>query len=430
MPDKTTPWTPDDGFWNEAWADMEQRLDRKRRRPVLLPWLIGLALLLGGGALVWQLADNGQADPVPLVNTTDDDRTEPAPDAAADATTRTAEASPESSAGLLPPRMQQQPPESAPSYPTHREVGAPVNRAGTQPTVAQGEGQPDVPEEGVSPAPPPPNSAVPAAGLSTIVQTIPGAYFDLLGPALALPEVIPPLSVAGEDQITPVTQTALYSLSVGTTGYVSSLKPGAYLQLSRRFGAGTWFFPLALRYDYSRRRIKVGGEESLAEAFNAPNMDLDPTIRQSLNMRLDDNRNLVDMHTAELRAGLGRQLGERITVTAGGGLGYLLTGSGPLIVNPGNGNYYALQVEERRLGDLTNLAGYQPSVGSSQNFGGEPINSEVNRLFMNGWLSADYHLASRFYLTLGLTHHFTTLYQTDALNIESTRLDVGATYRF
>ena len=64
MPDNQThDWTADEDFWDDAWADMNARLDQTDRRPARWPWLLLAAVLTGGLFLVSHYATSGATTP-------------------------------------------------------------------------------------------------------------------------------------------------------------------------------------------------------------------------------------------------------------------------------------------------------------------------------------------------------------------------------
>ncbi|PPK86092.1 hypothetical protein CLV84_3009 [Neolewinella xylanilytica] len=424
MPDNKTDWTPDEAFWNEAWADMEDRLGRKRRRRlVLFPWLLGLALLLGGGALVlrnWNGPDpssqaTGQlplpSDPAPA--------TEHPPVAAKAPASYSGEASAETVRRRPDPVTRNDYPRESPVRPSAST--APERLTGK--AVRESLLPPDAP---TAPAPRSPESFASEATPTVSVALVPLADFELGSPAPELPDI----NLANEKAppLTPAQPGGRYALAVGTTGYVGSFLPGGYLQFGRRFGKGAWFFPVAMRYDYGRRTLSVGEDRDLAEALNLVTADVDPQLSWALQSSLgENNRNVVVTHSVELRGGIGRRFGSRFTLSAGGAIAYLLGGNGPRITNLGNGNYYALRVDAARFG-FSNFSSASPTYGNTA--GGSTLSDDINKLSANAWLSVDYHLVSKFSLRLGFTQQLTPLYATDALRLEASRLDVGALYRF
>ncbi len=431
MPDSNSEWTADESFWNEAWADMQDRLNRKRRRRmILLPWILGIGLLLGGGALVLYLSQDPISEPVASSRTEIPGETNPqAPTNPADTA---------KSVRILPTEKAQN------TEGQSTEVRTPVRGTSTKPAQAPpaisgsdsrwpGSNQrksipsnlPASPKD-LAPAPRSPKNLTGVRQTEEIVSDLPQAVFTLLMDNPDLPEV-----KLGEEEKTfsPVDGGGPYALAAGATGYVSSFIPGGYLQFSRRFGRGKWFVPLMLRYDYARRTVSVSDTENLAEALNLAAADVDPTTADRLNRRLDENNsNLVKTHSLELRTGIGRQLGKRVNLAMGGGVSYLVGGSGPIISNLGNGNYYALTVQNNRLDFMSrNSANYSPASGSTQQ---SVLNNTINRIIVNGWLNANYQISTKFSFTLGLTHHISSFYQSDAILMESTRIEIGALRRF
>ena len=79
MPDNYQEWTPDEAFWNEAWTDMERRLEAAgpRRRRGLFWWWLAPAILLGGIAIWSALSPGGPSDlnafPIPVQSSVSDE---------------------------------------------------------------------------------------------------------------------------------------------------------------------------------------------------------------------------------------------------------------------------------------------------------------------------------------------------------------------
>ena len=426
MPDKKTEWMPDDAFWNDAWADMDQRLDRKRRRRVLLPWLLGLALFLGAGALgiyVSQTANDSGLPPAPFA------AENALPDPASDVPDFESEASQPADT-----RHYEVDRSAGPVATTEEARGrTPASRSTVKQnrtSVSVGDGPPQnaqapAPEKNTSPAPRPP--APPNGYRSAIVEALPLASFLLeTVPQLELPPVNTP-EEAPSFTAKPV--FGPYVAAVGATGYVNSYLPGGYLQVGREFGQGGWFLPVALRYDYSRREISVGRVEDLAEALNLTQADISGNFSTALGSRLgQDGNNLIETHTLALRGGIGRRFSPRLSLAVGGGLNYLLAGKGPLIVNSGNGNYYALRVAEERLqfADLSGGNAYRSAYYQND----QVISDDINRITGSLWLSTQYRIAARWGLHLGLTQELTPFYRTDAFHVETTRIEFGVLGRF
>ncbi|WP_116105197.1 hypothetical protein [Lewinella sp. IMCC34191] len=420
MPDNNTPWSPDEDFWNDAWADMEKRLHRKRRRPVIFPWLLGLALLLGGGALVW--SSFGQRV-TRQSSVTEQEVAATAPTIPPEETAYTTAERPSQTADTpsgtrTTDIARQDQPAGSPRMPA-------TARTGNQ----EREGLTGV-EEGVYPAPPPPTDESAPQAVAAASPTVPMAAFVITGPGIELPDLRP--LATEEKEITPVTAPGRYAMAAGATGYVNSFKPGGFVQFGRRFGGGRWFVPVALRYDYSRRSVSVGTNEDVADAVSFAPYPLNASYYNSfsgaLNSRLSEgNAGVVEMHALTLRTGLGRRLGSRFTVSAGAGASYLFAGSGPVVADLSSNNYFAFRVEERRRSFGAANADYavSPNAGAQA-----PLTSNINRLLISTWLSADYRLTSHFGITLGFTRSLTPFYRTDALQLESSRIALGVRYGF
>ncbi|MEO0626596.1 MAG: hypothetical protein AAFY91_06380, partial [Bacteroidota bacterium] len=50
MPDSFDNWTPDEQFWDDAWSDMQDRLENDQKRG-FAPWLLIFMVLLAFGGM-------------------------------------------------------------------------------------------------------------------------------------------------------------------------------------------------------------------------------------------------------------------------------------------------------------------------------------------------------------------------------------------
>ncbi len=381
MPDKNTPWTPDETFWNEGWADMEHRLDRKKRRGLLLPLLFGIFLLcgaIGAGALVLGSADQ-----------------EPTPISFRPAT-----------------------PEPGPSAGSRSQPGP------ARDNVVEVEAQFDAPLAPLqaSPAPAPPTTpTTPTLPIPHLTTGIPVLPLDLLPSRMALPE----LAIHTEKQpLLPVQSFPRYILGAGGSSYPSSYLPGAFAFGGRQFALGRWFVPVTLRYDYSRRQFQ--------SASGAPDYGFSPITGTPNVTGMQDQPGFEDFQlttqTLALRAGLGRRLG-RVNLSAGGEAAYLLGGRGPTYSVVTTGGRTLVNLQEERF----TAANYSNRLGSATNgvTGSAPLlvpTSALNRYLFSLWMRTDVRLSGNFHLTLGLTRGLTPLYREEALRVEATRLELGAVY--
>ena len=400
MPDKHQDWTPDEAFWNEAWADMERRLDTRRRRAAWLPWLLGLALLLGGGALVHYVYPDPGASPVA-------NATEPVPAPVREEPKRSPGIA--ASAGDTPEN------NAAPQAPpvllrTRREVSMPA------PTPAAPVSSPRVPavSDGQVRSP----SAASTA-------TLPFPAPEALPLALNFPPFAPPSRPAAA-AIDPAPRRAHGTLAVGSTIFPGSWLPGAFVDAGTRFSLGEkGFVPLTLRLAYDRRGSRPDADSDLREAVDLNSPIAAPTNNVSLDERLSEARTgRVRTLSLELRAGYGRQITEKLSLSGGASVAYLLWGKGPLLyLSSGGTSNYLLSSAQFDLADFRNR---------SQTYSGYGYESAttIHRWGGRGWLQADYRFGRRFGARAGLSYAVRPLYESEVLRAEPLRIEVGATLRF
>ena len=391
MPDKNTPWTPDEAFWNEAWADMNARLEAKRRRRFLLPWVVGILLLAGGGALVHYL---WEAPAVPVQAVVD------RPPAAAPGNTRVAS---------VPAMVGDSGERSA--TPTRRwsPAEAPPPAAEDAPVAVRADRSPD-----------------PGRGEFRVAPLASAAIEPLpLGLQFIFPEV-----VAAEDTSSTFSTRSpriRYAAGIGVNGYARSLLPGAYADLVASYSAGKWFVPVGLRIDYSRRESRLNQEaDILATAdFNQVGNSITGGQFALADLSKAHSRGRSSLYTLQLRAGVGRRVGTRWSVAGGAAATYLLAGHTPLIYRTATGNtaYYAVDNEK-----LDRAVGQADARNAGS--GGAELITRLNRWGLSSWLQANYRMSPRFDLQLGLTYQASSLYRPDALRVDRLRLESGAVLKF
>ncbi len=392
MPDRNTPnWTPDDTFWNEGWADMDRRLTKKRRRPLFLFLLLFGCITLSGTLALYmpEMRDASGTQP------TGEQRTESVK---------------EKRIAAAPPVREWKPstlPEPAKSP-----------RANRLPTTA--------------PAPPAPRFE--AIEVETyaylevqVVQPLETAVHFLptdQGPPALLPRV-PPVDTAAEaSSFISASGTSGWVLSIGANAYAGSFLPGGSAAVEYRWGQGTWYFPLSLRYDHSRRKLHFGSTSELEDAIpqNPPGGVANGFSGSTFRSQVESSSlNRVTTHSLELRAGAGRSVSDRFRISGGLGLSYLLNGRGPVIVSYIDSTYYGLTVQRDQLASGNAYA--DRAVGGS----GSALNTSVNRFGATGWVGADYRIGKSWAAGVGITRCFTTFYREDVLDIERTRFEIRIT---
>ena len=413
MPDKNTDWTPDEAFWDDAWADMEKRLDRRRRRPLWL-WLPLLLLLLaGGGALVqWSFPEAGEGatqvahSPAPHVETPSVARAELATEGRGGEALLSPTASPPAASG---------PAESA---------------TGTGATSPAAPPRPD----------PAPASAPTAAAAPALRDLLTASPPVATLPILPLPTAFTlPIAVVAPTNA-PVARTKVGFrpvVGVGLTTYPVGYRPGAYASagiLLQR--GGRWFVPLTMRVDRGVRELTPRTAEDLyartqSNGGAAYLMDL----RRNAGAVGEIAETVpVVTHTLALRTGVGRRYG-RFSFALGGDVSYLLGGRGPQFdYSPAD---RLLSISDARFRDN----GFDGGPGRSIDYATPNLNvgyadgqfspnTSLNRWQLNAWANADYRLRSQLSITLGLTRHLTPLYQDSQLEVAATRVELGMRYGF
>ena len=400
MPDKNQDWTPDEAFWNEAWADMEKRLDNKRRGAVWLPWLLGLALLLGGGALVHYLT---ATEANPLVSNPDTQAPFPV-------------AVENSPSGRLTPRDQ----AVAVSEVDPAEVFVPGPIRGEKPVA-----QPMRPAPASTPQPKARSTSEEPATAGYAVGLLPFPALEGLPLSLSLPESEIRSGVP-TPPIVAVRPPVRWSVAAGFTVFPGGWLPGAFVDAGTRFRLGEkGFVPLTLRLAYDRRGSRVDRDSDLRESLDLNSPIAAPNNGVTLADELSQTRTgRVRTFSLELRAGYGRQVTEKLSFSGGGSVAYLLWGKGPLLyVSSGSNSNYLLSSAQFDLPAFRN---------QSQTYSGYGYESAttIHRWGVNGWLQADYRFGRRFGARAGLSYALSPLYESEALRREPLRIEVGGLLSF
>ncbi len=410
MPDKNPiDWTPDEAFWNEGWTDMDRRLTRKNRRPVFLLLLLGC--LVAAGTLVWYTSTEPPltADAAGLVRS------------APEQTTSTT-ISPTESRDADPDR----PRERAAALPTARD---PADLGGAERARSYMVSRPT--SFAPAPADPlsrPPRSRSPEARDNRVTAQLESRLMYLpQGDLLPTVRVAsPPVDTVLEAATFVGSPTpSAWSLTLGSNVYGEDPLPGGSVEIGYRMTRGKWFVPVALRYDYSRRKMTFDNGVTRERALAAVNAGGGSTLNLSYaDIRSPgpaDQLDRLTTHTLELRTGIGRQLTDRISLSGGLGGNYLLAGRGPTIVAYADGTDYVILVEQRALFSASGQAD-RAAAGDFRS-----VDTPVNRWGMNGWLNIDYRVAGKWSAGLGLTQQFTEIYREEILSGGRTRFEVRIT---
>ena len=402
MPDKEQ-WSADEAFWNEGWADMENRLDRKKRRGLILPLFLGLLLLavVGAGALV--LGNSPEVESTGSATVAARETTAPTAPALSDRTTLNEV--PESNRETEPaPTLQVADAETAStpnaSLSSPAPAAPPVEGSATEST-------------------PPIRSSAPKPERTEGRRT--GSIALLEIEDLAIDFDLPEVSlVADIDPIEPADPNPCYTLLAGSSVYPSSYLPGAYAEVARRYDFGEWFVPVGLRYDYGRFSFDPVEQEPVYQSV--PTVGLGSSNSGQV---VDQWEQPLTAHTLSLRSGAGWSRG-RITLSGGGEVAYLLGGRGPVFSIVDSAGTVRVVVEQERFNNS-----YAGNAADFANVGGQgapPPSTNLNRLLFNAWVRTDLRVSGNFHLSLGLTRGLTPFYRDDALRVEATRLELGVLY--
>ena len=241
MPDSTPPdWTPDEAFWDEAWKDMNDRLDRRRRRKLLL-WALPLALLLVVGAGTLVVTSSGAAT-------------------AAEAVARE-----QATAATVPRQPANSVRQDRPIDKNDNELLPPVGSTSTSSALA---------------------TSVTQAATTTNSPVVQQSFSEELLPAappamtttVALVEVLPPQPLALHEPdlpllrsraISPVRERRKLFVEAGGSSFLPLPQLGVYAAVGYGLRVKRWEVPLILRYDGGRRTVY----DELREEVPSPVLD-------------------------------------------------------------------------------------------------------------------------------------------------------------
>lgn len=471
MPDNYQDWTADEAFWNEAWTDMEQRLDEAapaRRRKAILWWWIGPALLLAGGA-VWLLLAYGQAElnafPLPSnANYADElvarqtspqqlDETESSPAAMGDV--------PVENGQVVNPAIVFEAPVINTVVATVDQVSSSENQAG----LLSEEHQVVVPVDELSTEVDNGNVAasltieqrveagVAKAALAEVLPLAFITYNAIYHSALELnqPSIRPSVLAHGEldDRILP-RQSSKYSLLLESGLSQGSISPGfgyfGGLQLNRHLGNNGGRITASLGFYGQKENLRFSSdgvdfddafqdEAEFPQVVNGQDTVVVSSVAE-LNQPLSDQG--VDFVTTySLRLGLGyeHQLSKRWSLSGELGLNYLLGGRGPQLLQ----SVGAALGEEDSRGLISGNGLYNFSfdlvnqddlfaLSSNQSANNGTI-VRVNRLRLDMQLGAAYHINNRWAVAGGVRGMLTPLFKTDVLNTDFLRGELGVRMR-
>ena len=389
MPDKptTTTWSADKAFWNEAWQDMDHRLQQRRRRRSPLPWLV-LALLLAGLIGAGTQVQWSAHGAVPGATSTADMASESLPDVPA----TTAAVAPRPTPGATDDIVYER-----------RQTGGQGPGVNTKSVAPARPARPLVAERV-------PHNAL----VSSLIDVLPVPYLSAetkLPMLVVQPQMQEAISVKGPPRLL---------VSLGGSSFTRSWRPGGYGQLAYRIGRGTWQYVVALRYDYGQRKPRVDTDG--LPVPTAPNPNLNYIIGSADQYR---GTELLTTHQLALRIGGQRTWGPagRFTSSGGLGVGYLLAGNGPVYsALPGVGALDHLDLREE-FRSVNFQSGLQADFGPL-------LDASVRPVSLSGWLGVSYNLRRNWGISLGTTHYLTSTYREGRLDVDRTRIEIGLSKGF
>ncbi|MBB4078290.1 hypothetical protein GGR28_000891 [Lewinella aquimaris] len=403
MPDRNEQnWTPDEAFWNEAWTDMNGRLARRKRRRFLpFLWLL-LPALLAGSLVLWnqptELAAPTQSSAIPQASIVEE--------------------KPEKASSVAPVSdlLDQGDPAPSPSTSLY-ETPSTVPGATTGERIAPALSAPGVTTEKTSP-----REAYLAV---TEIPTLGPQFLDVplllprIGLLLATPEIeCPPVRT--------------FTVTLGTNLHTQSWKPGGFAEIGYRIGGGKWSIPVGIRYRYARRSFTIAEslyENALEDMFTSGSAQ-PPANFSSSSLRAafaESGFDVIRSHEIELRGGLGRSFGScgKLYLSGGAGIGYLVSGEGPVLYSRSDGSATMFAVAEERFGSSSML----DASNVAPNAGYNPVITTVNRFNTSVWLRGDLLLGKRYGLTVGVSRYFSQFYRDGVIDVERTRLELGLSRR-
>jgi opacity protein-like surface antigen len=442
----TQDWTDDADFWDEAWGDMQHRLDDKPARKGIalwLPWLVPLVLLLIGIVSVQLLKTDveqvqpaqpaAQAEITPVIaasviNNTQEEN--PAIDQAsktvvADATVEDSASGNKDNAFSTPSA----PAAAAPTSPTKQantlvsnneqvqisngvqlqaltqlEAGSALSPTLSSTPKLEAEGQPKRPEL----APVNPLLATPLTGIPNDLE---------------LPET---------KDIRHNKRHGAFAIEAGLTRSSGTFTPG-YLAGLTYAPASKGRLNFALSARYRKDVLSVGTSFS----GGGPNTDISTPTSAGGNTNFDQvlsdisqqDLDKLTLTGLELKAGAGYRLTSRLNLGIGIGGSYLLSARGITNLQQ-EGETYTLFLSSRQssLDALTNneftVLGNQLRSGSISD------NTGINRYQLRSYLDLSYRVTSRLDLTANVNLLMTPVYESGLTSVRKSQVGVGVRYRF
>lgn len=433
MPGKPTQdWNDDGAFWNEAWTDMEQRLDGKSgRKKIAWWWALPVLLLLGGaaGALTYQA---GSAEPATLPTTlitiddpiAGDTRPEaglPVPDAVLEemAAIRSAETE-----GVIAKAENFRTELLTEIEPVHPEVPAAPGPLREHELITDYDGMRPVAEAGKKRS----NTAIAGLGRELITQVhfrspLPEQFFVFECKITPPPKVNYGVSVSGN-----------LASGMDVPGYSAGIF--ATLRANKRIS-----IPLSLRF--RKDELTISDKES-----NDSSQDLASTPTpggQLFDFNFSSNESFagrrLDRLTVsgiELETGISVRVSRkfRMNILAGGE--YLLGARGvtDLALQDGvlNASYTGIAAGENEFAaledllTLNNMGASFLNTSANRNLG-SPRDSGLYRWQFRGSLSGEYAIGNRLSLTANYSSLLTPVFTGDLLRVRPSQFGLGLKYR-
>ena len=408
MPDSAPPpWQPDDAFWNEAWQDMDRRLDRRRRRRIPPFWYF-LPLLLLPLLYFWAgppRLSTGLADASRVKTTAEPEHARSGIAESADQVVLPKDVTVGSGTPLPLPSE-----ATLPTPPTTLRDGnegtAPLGLAvrrvatGTLAEVQQLD------------------STLFTTKLTDRVSAEPSAVAVLASLPLRLLDVDVPLPEA-TTPVKPTKRTERFYFSLGGLSYLSLVQPGGFAELGYHVGRSRWQGLAGVRYTYAVRDLRL--DATLPQQPNdRPNPALNSSFAPVYVFPQPQEPAQLRTHQLELRTGVARRVG-RWQLAAGVGATYLVGGRGPgaVIGTPYTPPIFTRELEELRYSDPTG------AVVDAAAFDGPLISTSVRRWGATVWSGVYYRFAGRWQLMLGGTHAMYPLFYDETVTTGRTQLEVG-----
>ncbi len=446
MPGKVNQdWTDDAAFWDDAWTDMQQRLDDDENPKGFLLWTRGAVLfilLLLGATAAWFLS--GDRSEAPASETIPESISVPAPNAPVASSSPAATANPftEAKAPSAPTRTTPQATPPGPVVhvpaidpPATKKVKAVIDFGNSavsispEPNLDQPQPSTDMANGNstLAPAADQEDKLDAVVSIGERARIEPVALFALHSPPITKVPVLrglPEVSVSKSKPSFPLFVEATGSLAQGGT------TPGFTLGLGTLISPkGRIRFPISLRYrrDFMQLGKRTGGSND--EAIEGlPTADMVSNAIDPLRFTLGSQGTALTTSGLELFAGLQYRLMPRLHLTANTQLEGLLTANGVINATLNEENLeYLFNNRATANTDLT--AGFGNITASNESSSGLSDNSAINRFRLRAGLQLNYQLTDGFSAMTGITRIMTPTYSGELLRVRPTQLVVGVQYR-